>query len=61
MSKGNHSSVGYCKLKGPLTVQDRSTTPLLVPEFDYELQGMEDPRIVKIDDLYYLSYTAYDG
>ena len=61
VSKGNHSSVGYCKLKGPLTVQDRSTTPLLVPEFDYELQGMEDPRIVKIDDLYYLSYTAYDG
>jgi len=22
---------------------------------------MEDPRIVKIDDLYYLTYTAYDG
>jgi predicted GH43/DUF377 family glycosyl hydrolase len=22
---------------------------------------IEDPRIVKIDDLYYLTYTAYDG
>ena len=24
-------------------------------------RGVEDPRIVKIDDLYYLFYTAYDG
>jgi predicted GH43/DUF377 family glycosyl hydrolase len=34
---------------------------LLIPEFDYELQGMEDPRIVKIEDLYYLTYTGFDG
>ena len=31
------------------------------PQFDYESHGVEDPRIVKIDDLYYLTYTAYDG
>jgi predicted GH43/DUF377 family glycosyl hydrolase len=35
--------------------------PVFTPHFDYESQGVEDPRIVKIDDLYYLSYTAYDG
>nr|MDA3818047.1 hypothetical protein [Prolixibacteraceae bacterium] len=35
--------------------------PIIVPDFDYESQGVEDPRIVKIDDLYYLTYTAYDG
>ena len=33
----------------------------MVPEYDYEKQGMEDPRLVKIDNLFYLTYTAYDG
>jgi predicted GH43/DUF377 family glycosyl hydrolase len=58
---GNHSSIGYCLLKGPLTVDDRHYKPLLSPEFDYESQGMEDPRIVKIENTYYLTYTAFDG
>lgn len=61
VQQGNHSSIGYCRLEGPLTVVERNTTPLLVPQFDYESQGVEDPRIVKIEDLYYLTYTAYDG
>jgi beta-1,2-mannobiose phosphorylase / 1,2-beta-oligomannan phosphorylase len=61
VSKGNYSSIGYCRLSGPLTVAERSGSPLLFPQFDYESKGMEDPRIVKIDDLYYLTYTAYDG
>jgi predicted GH43/DUF377 family glycosyl hydrolase len=59
--KGNYSTVGYCRLKGPVTIEDRSETPVLEPHFDYELHGVEDPRITKIDDLYYLSFTAYDG
>ncbi|MGL5112980.1 MAG: pesticidal protein Cry7Aa [Flavobacterium sp.] len=59
--KGNHSTIGYCKLKGPLKVEDRHYVPLLVPEFDYEAQGIEDPRLVKIDEVYYLTYTAFDG
>ncbi|MDD4032589.1 MAG: pesticidal protein Cry7Aa [Bacteroidales bacterium] len=58
---GNHSSIGYCKLDGPLTVAERWDKPLIVPEFSYESHGVEDARIVKIDDLYYLTYTAYDG
>ena len=58
---GNHSTIGYCRLEGPLTVAERWEYPIIVPEFDYESQGVEDPRIVKIDDLYYLTYTAYDG
>jgi predicted GH43/DUF377 family glycosyl hydrolase len=58
---GNHSSIGYCRLNGPLTVAERWNKPIIVPEFEYESQGVEDPRIVRIDDLYYLSYTAYDG
>ena len=61
VSKGNYSSIGHCKLKGPFTIEERSDLPVLHPQFDYESHGMEDPRITKIDDLFYLSYTAYDG
>jgi beta-1,2-mannobiose phosphorylase / 1,2-beta-oligomannan phosphorylase len=59
--EGNHSSIGYCRLDGPLTIAERWEKPFMVPEFDYESQGVEDARIVKIDDLYYLTYTGYDG
>lgn len=58
---GNNSSIGYCRLDGPLTIAERWDKPIMVPEFDYEKQGVEDPRIVKIDDLFYMTYTAYDG
>jgi predicted GH43/DUF377 family glycosyl hydrolase len=59
--KGNHSSIGYCRLDGPLTVAERWDKPVMVPEFEYESQGVEDARIVKIDDLFYMTYTGYDG
>ncbi len=58
---GNHSSIGYCRLDSPLTVAERWDKPIISPEFEYESHGVEDARIVKIDDLYYLTYTAYDG
>lgn len=61
VSKGNYSSIGYCKLKGPLTVESRYDTPVLFPQFEYESHGIEDPRITKVDGVYYLTYTAYDG
>jgi beta-1,2-mannobiose phosphorylase / 1,2-beta-oligomannan phosphorylase len=61
VSEGNHSSIGYCRLDGPLKIQDRKEQPILVPEFDYESHGVEDPRVVKIEDIYYLTYTAFDG
>ena len=59
--KGNYSTIGYCRLEGPLKVVERNNFPVLIPHSDYESQGVEDPRIVKIDDVYYLTYTAYDG
>lgn len=61
VSEGNHSSIGYCKLEGPLTVVDRNRTALIAAEFDYESHGLEDPRIVKIENTYYLTYTGFDG
>lgn len=57
----NKSSIGYCRLKGPTKVVERNTEPLLSPQFNYECNGMEDPRIVQIEELYYMTYTAYDG
>ena len=59
--KGNFSCIGYCKLEGPLKVIERLNEPLLVAETSEEFQGIEDPRITKIDDTYYLTYSAYDG
>ncbi|MFA6128605.1 MAG: pesticidal protein Cry7Aa [Bacteroidales bacterium] len=58
---GNHSSIGYCRLDGPLTIVERWNKPIMVPEFDYETQGVEDARITKIDGLFYLTYTGFDG
>ena len=57
----NQSTIGYCRLDGPLNITERCEKPILFPEFDYESQGVEDPRITKIDDTYYMSYTGYDG
>jgi len=61
VSKGNHSTLGYCKLDGPLNIAERWDKPFMVPEYDYESQGVEDARVVKIDDTFYLTYTGYDG
>jgi beta-1,2-mannobiose phosphorylase / 1,2-beta-oligomannan phosphorylase len=61
VSNGNYSTIGYCELTDPLTIGLRSDAPTLFPQFEYESQGLEDPRLVKIDDLYYLTYTGYDG
>jgi predicted GH43/DUF377 family glycosyl hydrolase len=61
VKKGNFSSIGYCRFDGPMKLVERWDKPFLVPEFCYEDKGVEDARIVKIDDLYYMTYTAYDG
>lgn len=58
---GNHSTIGYCRFDNPLEVAERHDKPILEPEFDYDSHGIEDPRIVKIDGIYYLSYCAYNG
>jgi predicted GH43/DUF377 family glycosyl hydrolase len=33
VSKGNYSSIGYCRLKDPTTVEERSGSPILFPQF----------------------------
>jgi len=40
----------------------RRPEPVLYPTEPYEIWGgCEDPRVVEIDGVYYLTYTAYDG
>jgi beta-1,2-mannobiose phosphorylase / 1,2-beta-oligomannan phosphorylase len=58
---GNYSSIGYCKLDGPLTMTERWNKPVIVPESEFESHGVEDARLVEIDGLFYLTYTGYDG
>ncbi|QGN33000.1 glycoside hydrolase family 130 protein [Microlunatus sp. Gsoil 973] len=40
---------------------DREPEPILSPEHPWESRGCEDPRVSKIDGVYYLTYTGYDG
>ena len=61
VGKGNFSTIGYCTFDSNLKIKNRLDVPVLFPQFEYEKQGIEDPRIVKIDDLFYLTYTANDG
>jgi len=61
VQEGNFSTIGYAKSEGPLKIVERWDKPLLSREFEYEKHGVEDPRIVKIEDTFYITYTAYDG
>jgi len=54
------SSIGYCQLKNNKVIK-RLKEPVLFPEYNYEKNGVEDPRITLLDGTYYLFYTAYDG
>lgn len=59
-TKDNMSSIGYAQLKDNKVVK-RLKEPIIFPEYDYEKKGTEDPRIIILDGVYHLFYTAYDG
>ena len=55
------SRLGYASSTGRRDVHARRRT-VLSPDADYERGGgVEDPRLVEIGGLYYLTYTAYNG
>ncbi|MBU0460690.1 MAG: pesticidal protein Cry7Aa [Nanoarchaeota archaeon] len=58
--KNERSTIGYCKLEGPLKVIERAKKPFLYSEASYEY-NLEDPRIVCLNGTYYMTYIAYDG
>lgn len=61
VAKDNYSTIGHCTLSTPTEVDVRDESPLLFPQAEYEFQGLEDPRIVFIEDTFYMTYTAYNG
>lgn len=61
INKNHISCLGYAKLKGPLTVAERWKVPYMSPQYRYEKNGIEDPRIVKIKDTFYMIYVVHDG
>ena len=61
LSKDHISSLGYAKLDGPTKVVERWKEPFLAPKFKYDKYGVEDARVVKIKDTFYLTYVAHDG
>ena len=58
--KKGTSRLGYAESSDGLHFTRRSE-PVLSPETDYEKDGgVEDPRLVKFGDTYYLTYTGYN-
>jgi predicted GH43/DUF377 family glycosyl hydrolase len=55
------SSFGYARLNGPLNIAERWDKPFMSPTHKIEKKGIEDPRIVKIDNIFYMTYVVHDG
>ena len=55
------SCIGHAKLKGPTRVVWRCRSPIFRRLHAYESRGVEDPRVVKLDGTYYMTYVAHDG
>ncbi|MBU6490714.1 hypothetical protein KGQ25_00910 [Patescibacteria group bacterium] len=69
MDAANTSTIGLAISKDGVTIDEHLQEPIYAPRAEFEQKhggptgnsGCEDPRIVRIDDILYLTYTAYDG
>lgn len=50
------STIGICESTDGYTFSNRRQ--LLIPEYDFEKFGLEDPRITQFEDTYYIFYTG---
>ncbi|MEK7089437.1 MAG: glycosidase [Patescibacteria group bacterium] len=57
--KNQVSYIGYAESKDGIHFERREV-PFISPDKDYDRYGCEDPRITKIDDTFYITYTAID-
>ena len=61
------STIGYAVSSDGFHIDERLNEPIYVPRESFEQKthpgnsGCEDPRITKINDRLYMTYTAYDG
>ncbi len=68
-SAGNVSVLGYAYSKDGLKIDERPKMPIYTPPADFEKRddgannnyGCEDPRLIRIGDIIYMTYTAYNG
>lgn len=67
MGNENTSVMGLAISEDGVHVTERLADPIYVPREQFEVglknrfSGCEDPRITKIEDRFYMCYTAYDG
>jgi len=67
MGENGMSSVGYAVSTDGLNIDERLPYPIYTPREPFETKlkegnfGCEDPRIVRLDDRFYMCYTAFDG
>jgi predicted GH43/DUF377 family glycosyl hydrolase len=69
MDAPNTSRIGLAISTDGVTIDERLEEPIYEPREEFEAKhgsstgnsGCEDPRIVRIEDTLYLTYTAYDG
>ena len=63
-SNGSHghyiNNLGYAVSKDGLNFK-RLQHPIMINDVEQEARGPEDPRIVKIDGIFYMVYTGYGG
>jgi len=55
-----YSTINFRWLEKPKKLSKDSRT-IIVPKYDFESWGCEDPRLTKAGDIYYITYVAYDG
>lgn len=58
--KNQISYIGYAESKDGVNFV-RKDSPFISPDMDYDRFGCEDPRVTKMGDTYYITYTAIDG
>lgn len=68
MSMDNTSSIGYASSTDGLNIDERLPDPIYTPREEFEMKkipngnsGCEDPRIVRLGNMLYMCYTAYNG
>jgi predicted GH43/DUF377 family glycosyl hydrolase len=68
MSPDNTSVIGYAASKNGTDISARSNVPAYQPREPFEMKGVvngnsgcEDPRLSKIDDRIFMTYTAFNG
>lgn len=67
MGEDGTSVLGYANSIDGIKIDERLDKPVYVPREDFEKKlqpgnsGCEDPRITKLEDKFYICYTAFDG